>query len=183
MGLRLSLVCTCTASSLVNHRATRNAKRSVVFYAAVEDEWELEARRCPRTTDGLNVLAVRSVLSPHAAYVFRAPYETDMSMYERAGEVLASIHSTSADHVAAASQIARGRYDILAMRYGFLLSFPNLKFRKAIGRARDNKSTETAGGVRAERHDAGSRLANDIKSTSRTCREALMVHESSRARV
>ena len=50
------------------------------------------------------------------------------------------------------------------LRYGFLLSFPNLKFRNASVRARDHTNTETAGGVRAKRHDAGSRLASDIKT-------------------
>ena len=48
---------------------------------------------------------------------------------------------------------------------GLLLSFPSLKFREASGRARDNVCTETAGGVRGEMHEAGSRLARDIKTS------------------
>ena len=54
-------------------KVARAQHRGKTYEEEIEEEWELEACRCPRTTDGLNVLAVRSVLSPHAKYLFRAP--------------------------------------------------------------------------------------------------------------
>ena len=72
-------------------KVARAHHRGKTYEEEIEEEWELEACRCPRTTAGLDVLAVRSVLSPDAKYLFRAPHETDWSMYLRAGEVLASL--------------------------------------------------------------------------------------------
>ena len=77
----------------------RAQHRGTTYEEENEEEWELEACRCPKTTDGLNVLAVRSVLLPNAKYLFRAPDETDTSMYERAGEVLASLPERIAEEV------------------------------------------------------------------------------------
>ncbi|GHP10847.1 hypothetical protein PPROV_000957800 [Pycnococcus provasolii] len=80
-------------------KVARAQHRGTTYEEENEEEWELEACRCPKTTDGLNVLAVRSVLLPNAKYLFRAPDETDTSMYERAGEVLASLPERIAEEV------------------------------------------------------------------------------------